>query len=1349
MRVPRLEDTSAGSIRSFITAYLIYSSSGKKHILDLMLPETWVTLQDMLAVRSFDPDIIELAKKRGEDSLDACLACLRGACVPGELVDQAHHMDDLHLSSASEEAALVYAREFLVRCEELEAIKSVLASDKKFLLRTFTKNITHRSLRDEFHMRCGSAPDSVDMTKARRLLLEAVFYLKSDDPAKSFGNGDNRKNKQKHVAGGSAGAGQAGKAKPRCQAHPESKSHTWEECSKNPKNAKPSATTATGSEAFAASKPASTQPAASGQSQWSRDKGQRLVRAQLLRQTLRNEQSAVLPRVLGITVHTGSRPQRHVAFVDTGSDCNAVNKKTAQRLLELGCKAVDLPAKELTLFNGTSCVADQALQLDVTIYNGQQKEHRCTETFLVMDCPDDFVLGYPLVADLAQRGCWIAPQPSAQADTSGDPPSIMDDLDAPSATTTLEDLKIELPETEKVGREKLQTVLARHINLFRLQAPSDVIKMEPINLELDKPFPKQHPRQIPRAHQPIVNAMVREWVKDGIAAPSTSPHSNNLVLVSKKEGDRAVTTADTARLCMDLRALNECFKDFPYPLPLIRDTLDTVAGHQWYAVVDLRSAFLQIPLSPATSQLLAFTTSEGHYEMRRMPFGVKTAPAILQSTISNILAGLVNVTCTVYMDDCCVFADSVEELAQRLDQIFDRFQKANVIVKGSKCIFGARTIKYLGHVVSAQGVAMDPTRVEGLTKLPAPTSKEQLHSFLGAAGWFRRFVPRFAMLSHPLSALLHKGVPYHWGEKQDRAFHQLTKAIAEATLLHAFSEERTTILRTDACNYGIAAMLLQVDTENTEYPVGFFSRMLKGPELMYSTVEQEALGIICAVQHFDFYLRGHHFIIETDSKNNTFIQTANNPKVARWRLMLQNYDFELRHIPGRENVVSDYLSRAFGLAQFKDRLQQVHSATTGHLGINATIRRLNELGWTWPTMRQDVTTYIQRCPICVKTRINPAPLEGEVRSVEVWEPFEVVSVDFIGPFTKDGDGNSYIVCCIDDFTRFVELTAHKDCSAFSAAQALLAVFARYGAPLEVRSDQGPHFSAEIIRQFLGLCDARHRFSLPYHPQANGPVERAIQECNRHLRALVCEWRVLDNWSSFLPLVQRIMNSVPHSATGVAPATLLYGNHCNPDRNLFCKPSEELETSSVSEYLQQLIQTQRQLVEVAQRTQAAQLDRRIDKANPEHPASFKVDDTIMLRPPHDRPRNKLAPRLLGPYIVVAKTGTNTYTIRPVNSTLEQDRFEVHLERMVPFRMSADVDADQLLAADQGEEYLVEEIRQHRRLPGKTGNAPSAFEYLVKWTGYDELSWEPSSSFTNNSIFKNYLIIHNIGRKSSSG
>jgi hypothetical protein len=220
-----------------------------------------------------------------------------------------------------------------------------------------------------------------------------------------------------------------------------------------------------------------------------------------------------------------------------------------------------------------------------------------------------------------------------------------------------------------------------------------------------------------------------------------------------------------------------------------------------------------------------------------------------------------------------------------------------------------------------------------------------------------------------------------------------------------------------------------------------------------------------------------------------------------------------------------------------------------------------------------------------------------------------------------------------------------------------------------------------------------------------------------------------------------MNSTVHSAIGVSPATLLFGSHCNLDRNLFAVPSSTLPLQPVDQYLSQLQQDQQKLLDAAQLHQAKVLDHRIAKSTPLVKTQvFKPGDSVLLRPPSDRPSSKLAPRYLGPYIIVGRKGTNSYNIRLLNAPETDALMEVHLERLIPYTLPTRANPNEVIASDDLHNYLVESILRHERV--KPGNSPSCFKYWVKWQGYEEPTLEPSSSFRNNSIFNAYLISQGI-------
>jgi transposase InsO family protein len=391
-------------------------------------------------------------------------------------------------------------------------------------------------------------------------------------------------------------------------------------------------------------------------------------------------------------------------------------------------------------------------------------------------------------------------------------------------------------------------------------------------------------------------------------------------------------------------------------------------------------------------------------------------------------------------------------------------------------------------------------------------------------------------------------------------------------------------------------VLLQHDDSGAERPVAFVSKPSNETERKLSTIEQEAFAVYFCIRQLEHYLRGHDVIIETDHRNRTYMYKSTTPKVVRWRLALMEHRYVVRHIAGKHNQVADGLSRVLATAAAetgddhgndkdsrRQRISAVHNSVVGHRGINKTVELLKQQGDDWPDVRNAVSEYIKACATCQKTRLGQGSMAAAVRTTAVREPFEAVAVDTIGPLPEDDMGNRYIVTLIDCFTRFVELVPSKSASAQAAAGALLQVFGRYGAPREVRSDQGAQYTAAVVQQVVRLAGADNRYTLPYRPQANGTVERANGEVMRHLRAVVFDKDVSSNWSNYLPLVQRLINATPHSAIGTTPARVLFGDRVHLDRELLSTEdrTQDKETT-VEDYVQELTRAQQAVLAASQR-----------------------------------------------------------------------------------------------------------------------------------------------------------------------
>lgn len=267
-----------------------------------------------------------------------------------------------------------------------------------------------------------------------------------------------------------------------------------------------------------------------------------------------------------------------------------------------------------------------------------------------------------------------------------------------------------------------------------------------------------------------VREHLRDMLKAGAIRESSSPFSSNVVLVRKKDG--------SLRFCIDFRRLNNLTVKDAYALPRIDETIDSLIGSKYFSKLDLRSGYWQVPLRESDKANTAFTVgSLGFYECNRMAFGLTNAPATFQRLIERCMGELHLKECLIYLDDVIIFSETVEQHFERLSAVFERLEQFNLKLKGSKCEFFQTEVNYLGHVVSADGVRTDPEKIRVLKEWPVPTSVKELRSFLGFAGYYRRFVKGFSQITKPLNDLLvghptnkkskstKPATPWSWGPK--------------------------------------------------------------------------------------------------------------------------------------------------------------------------------------------------------------------------------------------------------------------------------------------------------------------------------------------------------------------------------------------------------------------------------------------------------------------------------------------------------------------------------------------------------------------------------------------------------
>lgn len=411
----------------------------------------------------------------------------------------------------------------------------------------------------------------------------------------------------------------------------------------------------------------------------------------------------------------------------------------------------------------------------------------------------------------------------------------------------------------------------------------------------------------PEIHRQEVNSQISKMLNDGIIQNSTSPWSSPIWVVPKKldaSGRRKW------RIVVDYRKLNQKTIDDKFPLPNISDILDKLGKAQYFTTLDLANGFHQIEMHRDDIQKTAFSTDTGLYEFKRMPFGLKNAPSTFQRVMNNVLRGYQNEICLVYLDDIIIFSTSLQEHVQRLKLIFERIRQSKLKIQLDKSEFLHKEVAYLGHKITRDGVMPNPDKVEAVKNFPVPRTQKEIKSFLGLAGYYRKFIKDFAKITKPLTSCLKKNSKIEHTPSFMQSFNHLKTLLINAPILKYPDFTKPFVLTTDASNVALGAVLSQ-GTPPNDQPIAYASRTLNDTEQKYSTIEKELLAIVWSCKYFRPYLFGRKFKIYTDHRPLVWLFNLKEPnsKLMRWRLKLEEFDYEIIYKKGKQNTNADALSR--------------------------------------------------------------------------------------------------------------------------------------------------------------------------------------------------------------------------------------------------------------------------------------------------------------------------------------------------------------------------------------------------------------------------------------------------------
>ena len=470
---------------------------------------------------------------------------------------------------------------------------------------------------------------------------------------------------------------------------------------------------------------------------------------------------------------------------------------------------------------------------------------------------------------------------------------------------------------------KVKDVLSGYPNAFS-RSDHDLghstIITHKIPLSDQQPFRERY-RRIPPAMYDEVREHLKLMHESGVIRESFSPYASPIVLVRKKDG--------SLRFCIDFRKLNQRTVRDSYALPRIDETLQMLHGAKWFSSLDLKSGYWQLEVDENDKHKTAFILPPpfGLWECNRMPFGLCNAPSTFQRAMEKCLGDLNHTCCVVYLDDIIVFSENIDDHVARLSAVIERLTQHGFKLKASKCRLLQTRVKYLGHVLSENGIETDPDKTESVRNWPTPQNVKELRAFLGLAGYYRKFIPNFSKIACPLNELLggprkrktksktspdQPPPPWVWSERRDQAFQQLKEKLVNAPILQYVDFSKPFVLHTDASTHGLGAALYQVDDEGTERVIAYASRSVTKSEKNCPAHKLEFLALKWAVtEKFHDYLYGNKVHVYTDNNPLTYVLTTAKLDATghRWLAALASYDITLTYRSGKMNIDADALSR--------------------------------------------------------------------------------------------------------------------------------------------------------------------------------------------------------------------------------------------------------------------------------------------------------------------------------------------------------------------------------------------------------------------------------------------------------
>lgn len=746
-------------------------------------------------------------------------------------------------------------------------------------------------------------------------------------------------------------------------------------------------------------------------------------------------------------------------------------------------------------------------------------------------------------------------------------------------------------------RESLMSVIGKFAEFLISGTAASTVKTGQMEIKLTSPTPVVYrPYKLSYQEKLKVREMTDDLLDKGIIRKSQSEYASPIILVKKRDG--------SDRLCVDFRALNRITVKERYPLPLIDDQIDRLGNFEYFTSLDMATGFHQIPIKEDCIRYTGFVTPEEHFEYVKMPFGLANSPIVYQRIINDTLRSHLNDgNVLVYVDDVLLLSNTIPDGIELLHNVLTTLTIAGFSINLRKCSFLTTEIEYLGRVISRGQVRPSPRKVEALTNTSPPTTVKQVRQFLGLAGYFRRYIQGYATKTACIAHLTRKDVAFHWGPEQEQVRQELIHQLTSEPVLCIFNPQLPTEVHTDASSAGYGAVLLQTHPDGKKHAAAYFSKVTQGAESKYHSYELETLAVVKALQHFRHYLVGLKFVVVTDCNALKSTEKKKDllPRVARWWMYLQDFDFTIEYRKGVMMQHADYLSRnpPYQVNQIsrprnwaqiaqaadnetQDLLQRLQEGNLDsaryvsrndllyykytpvgeeprllcfipkghrlsllrafhdeheHIGADKTMDLILKHFW-FPGLRQFVRKYVSHCLICLSHKRAPrAPLQN----ITSWEkpdvPFDTVHVDALGPLPLS-EGYKFVLIMVDAFSKFSLLYPIYRQDVSELKRVMMQAVALFGVPRLMVTDKGRMFESNEFVTWINSLGCELHFITPEMHHANGQVERYVRTVLNMIRIEANHKKAL--WSESLWRLQLVLNITKQKTTQNSALNLLIG-----------------------------------------------------------------------------------------------------------------------------------------------------------------------------------------------------------------